>query len=162
MTKYYKEIDSQNRLISFGSTEYPSIPKTCVELTEEEYDALVQAVQDERKQEEERLATEAKTKREEYEAQIRAEQEKKEAHDTKVKTYVNAIKSGEKKLSDVPEDLKEEVNNILNPPIPLSDQIKDALKQISTCSDAIQFLMSAQVNDTEDETASASATDNNK
>jgi hypothetical protein len=150
--KYYKQLNDKGEVISLGQIEGDSIlPEDTTEISQSDYEAAQAAL----READEKAAEEQKAK---AEAEAEAAEKAKQEHEAVVKDYVDKVKAGTVKLTDVPDDYKAEVDAIINPPVipPTNSELNDRL---AAAEGAIDFLtMVAGTDATGDNTTASDAT----
>ena len=132
--KYYKQTDADENIIALCSCDDDSIPVGTTELTEEEYSTALAA-----------LAEADAKAQEEREAKEQAEREAREKEaaerQAKIDDYVSKVKSGTLKIEDVPEEYKDTVNRVINPPKTENERLVAVEEQTANIQSAMDDLM---------------------
>jgi len=154
--KFYKQVKPDTDiLVCLGILDGEKVPDNCTEITKDEYEKLMVEEQEKTA----KLQAEWAEKQREEEA---ARQKAIDDHNAEVKSYVDAIEAGTKKIDDVPDTLKQEVNNIVNPPKTQAQIIEELTAQNEAIQSAIDFLMSTAVGDVGVDDTSADTKDNSE
>jgi phage gp36-like protein len=155
--KFYKQMKPDTDiLVCLGILDGEKVPDNCTDITKDEYEKLMVEEQEKTA----KLQAEWAEKQREEEA---ARQKAIDDHNAEVKSYVDAIKTGTKKIDDVPGTLRQEVNNIVNPPKTQAELIAELTAQNEAIQSAIDFLMSTAVGDIgSDDTSADTSADTNE
>lgn len=132
--KYYKQTDADENIIALCSCDDDSIPVGTTELTEEEYStALAALAEADAKAQEEREAKE--------QAERLARENEAAERQAKIDDYVSKVKSGTLKIEDVPEEYKDTVNRVINPPKTENERLVAVEEQTANMQSAMDDLM---------------------
>lgn len=129
--KYYVQKNG-DVIVAYGCSSL--LPSGVTELTEEEYKSGIAALAEaDAKAQEEREAKE----REELEARQKESAERQ----AKIDDYVSKVKSGTLKIEDVPEEYRDTVNSVINPPKTETERILAVEEQTANIQSAMDDLM---------------------
>lgn len=132
--KYYKQTDADENIIALCSCDDDSIPVGTTELTEEEYNSAIAALA--------KADADAKAEREAKEQAERLAREKEAAErQAKIDDYVSKVKAGTLKIEDVPEEYKDTVNSVINPPKTETERLVSVEEQTANLQSAMDDLM---------------------
>lgn len=150
---YYIQYDSNHEILVIGKSDRIfELPPNCEWVTEEEYEEAIQAIRDAEEAERQRREEERRRREEEEAERRRREREERQRHLEIILDYVERIQDGEITIDDVPEEYRDEVNDILNPPpepepVPTNEELDE---RTSALEDAMDFVL---MNEADSETS---------
>lgn len=129
--KYYVQ-KNEDVIVAYGRSSL--LPGGVTEITEEEYNAgLAALVEADAKAQKEREAKE--------QAELEAREKESAERQAKIDDYVTKVKAGTIKLDDVPEEYKDTVNSVINPPKTETERLVSVEEQTANIQSAMDDLM---------------------
>ena len=129
--KYYVQKNG-DVIVAYGRSSL--LPGGVTEITEEEYNAGLAALAE--------ADAKAQAEREAKEQAERLAREKEAAErQAKIDDYVSKVKSGTLKIEDVPEEYKDTVNSVINPPKTENERLVAVEEQTANMQSAMDDLM---------------------
>ena len=129
--KYYVQKNG-DVIVAYGRSYL--LPGGVTEITEEEYNAGLAALAE--------ADAQAQKEREAKEQAERVAREKEAAErQAKIDDYVSKVRSGTLKIEDVPEEYRETVNGVINPPKTETERVLAVEEQTANIQSAMDDLM---------------------
>ena len=130
--KYYVQKNG-DVIVAYGRSSL--LPGGVTEITEEEYNAGLAALAE--------ADAKAQAEREAKEQAERLAREKEAAErQAKIDDYVTKVKAGTLKIEDVPEEYKDTVNSVINPPKSESERkIEELQEQINATTEMLNTVL---------------------